>query len=393
MAPNHALVFGASGITGWAITNLIIQGYPTPETFGSVTALTNRPLSREAAQWPESDKLDIVSGINILTDKGQAGFEEELKAKVKHLPEVTHVYFFAYVMDPDGEKEVAINKEMLARALRAVDKLSPNLKFVVLPTGTKAYGVHLLDKFPFPNDLPLKESLPRIPEPYASQLFYFAQCDELRSLSKGKGWTWCDVIPDMIVGFVPQNNVYSLAQWLGLYLSLRREMYGEGSEVPFPGSEKSYKILCNDSSQDIVAKTSIIASLKPEKSGGERYNAADNAQPSSWSKKWPIICDYFGLKGVGPPAGDVGPDPVQFINENIDKWREIEKKHGLVTGRAGNERSYSGFPVFIMRLFDFDRHLDMTKVHEMMGDQKAEVDTKTAWYTAFDRYRKAKIIP
>jgi hypothetical protein len=35
----------------------------------------------------------------------------------------------------------------------------------------------------------------------------------------------------------------------------------------------------------------------------------------------------------------------------------------------------------------------MTKVHEMMGDQKAEVDTKTAWYTAFDRYRKAKIIP
>jgi hypothetical protein len=29
-----------------------------------------------------------------MTDKGQAGFEEELKARVKHLPEVTHVYFF-----------------------------------------------------------------------------------------------------------------------------------------------------------------------------------------------------------------------------------------------------------------------------------------------------------
>ena len=91
---NSQELTGASGITGWAITNLIIQGYPTPETFGSVTALTNRPLTREAAQWPESDKLDIVSGINIMTDKGQAGFEEELKTKVKHLPEITHVYFF-----------------------------------------------------------------------------------------------------------------------------------------------------------------------------------------------------------------------------------------------------------------------------------------------------------
>ena len=246
-------------------------------------------------------------------------------------------------MDLDGTKEVSTNKEMLSRAIRAIDKLSPNLKFVVLPTGTKAYGVHLLDKFPFSNDAPLKESLPRIPEPYASDLFYFAQCDELRDLSKGKAWTWCDMIPDMIVGFVPQNNVYSLAQWLGLYLSLHREMYGEGSEVQFPGSDKSYHILCNDSSQDVVAKTCIISSLRPEKTGGERYNAADNSQASSWAKKWPIICSYFNLKGVGPPEGGVGPDPAQFLTNNINKWKEVEKKYGLVTGRVGNPRSYTGF--------------------------------------------------
>lgn len=278
-----------------------------------------------------------------MTDKGQSGFEDELKSKVKHISDVTHVYFFAYIMNPDGEKESAINKELLSRAVKAVEKLSPNLKFVVLPTGTKAYGVHLLDKFPFANELPLTESHRRIPEPYASQMFYYAQCDELDALSKGKKWTWCDVIPDVVVGFVPQNNVYSLAQWLGLYLSLRREMEGEGAEVPFPGSQKSYEILCNDSSQDIVAKTAIIASLKPEKSGGQRYNAADNAQPSTWSKKWPIICKYFGLKGVPPPAGDVGPDPAGFLAENVDKWRDIEKKHGLVTGRVGNDRSFGGF--------------------------------------------------
>lgn len=35
----------------------------------------------------------------------------------------------------------------------------------------------------------------------------------------------------------------------------------------------------------------------------------------------------------------------------------------------------------------------MSKLHDMMGDKKEEIDTKTAWYTAFDRYKRAKIIP
>jgi hypothetical protein len=296
-------------------------------------------------------------------------------------------------MDIDPEKEVQINKELLSRAVRAAESLSVNLKFVVLPTGTKAYGVHLIDKFPFSNDLPLRESLPRIPEPYASQMFYYGQCDELAALSEGKSWTWCDVIPDVIVGFVPNNNVYSLNQWLGLYLSLVVELQGKGAEVQFPGTEESYTILCNDSSQDIVAKTAIYASLHPEKSAGQRFNAADSAQPSSWSKKWPIICAYFGLKGVGPPPGGCGPEPAQFLAEHVEDWRAVEKKYGLVTGRVGNDKSFSGFPTFIMKMFNFDRQLDMSRTHELMGDAKEEVDTQTAWYTGFDRYRKAKIIP
>ena len=85
---------GASGITGWAIVNDILNGFPTPETFDSVTALTNRPLSPEAAQWPASPKLQVVSGVDILTSKGQEGLEAELKEKVKNIDHITHVYFF-----------------------------------------------------------------------------------------------------------------------------------------------------------------------------------------------------------------------------------------------------------------------------------------------------------
>jgi hypothetical protein len=109
---NHALVFGkmvticftrtilirygsgASGIIGWATVKAILEGYPSDDAFDSVTALTNRPLSVEDALWTHSPKLDIVSGVNILTTTGQEGLEAELKERVAHLSEITHVYFF-----------------------------------------------------------------------------------------------------------------------------------------------------------------------------------------------------------------------------------------------------------------------------------------------------------
>lgn len=242
----------------------------------------------------------------------------------------------------------------------------------------------------------MKESLPRIPEPHASQMFYYNQLDLLKQLSQGKSWTFIDVVPDVIIGFVPNNNIYCLPQALGLYLSLYRHINGEGAKVVFPGTMKSWGILSNDSSQDILARFSIAAGLeegeKAQKIAGQSFNVADSNTPSSWSKKWPILCSYFGLVGVEPSEanGGSGPDPVAYVSENREKWFELEKKHGLQTGRVGNERSYGGFPYFIMTMFNFDRQIDQSKMHSIY---KEETTTQKAWYTAFDRFRQAKIIP
>jgi hypothetical protein len=72
----------------------LIEGYPNDSTFSQITALTNRPLTPEAAQWPPSKKLQVVSGLDLLTSKGQDGLEAEMKEKVKGIETVTHVYFF-----------------------------------------------------------------------------------------------------------------------------------------------------------------------------------------------------------------------------------------------------------------------------------------------------------
>ncbi|KAK3691343.1 hypothetical protein LTR37_018704 [Vermiconidia calcicola] len=390
---NHALVFGATGIQGWAIVNQMLEGYPSEDAFEKVTALTNRPIT-EKMLWPESKKLQIVSGINLLTDKGQEGLEQEMKERIPSIETVTHMFFFAYIFKEDPNQEITINIQLLERAVNASQHLATSLKFVLLPTGTKAYGVQCLDQFPFVDKLPLSEDLPRIPEPWQSQNFYYNMCDWLTQQSEGKSWTWCEIRPDMIVGFVPNNNVYCLAQTLACYLACFREVEGEGKECAFPGTETSWRNLSNDSSQDVIARFSIHCALNPETCGqGQAFNVADNSKPSSWSEKWPAICEFFGLKGTAPPAGGSGPAPGQYLSDHLKEWQEIEKKHGLATGRVGNDRSLAIFQYFIMTLLCFDRQLDLTNELKAWGEKAEEIDAKTAWWTAFRRFRDAKIIP
>jgi len=302
----------------------------------------------------------------------------------------------AYIFKADPAEEISENVELLKRAITAIEHLSKKLKFVVLPTGTKAYGVQCIAEFPFADKLPLSEDLPRIPEPWRSQNFYYNQTDWLDSQSNGKPWTWCEVRPDVVVGFVPNNNVYCLAQTLATYLSCYRELEGKGAECAFPGTEKSWKILSNDSGQDIIARFCIHAALHPETcGGGQAYNVASSSKPSSWAQKWPIICEFFGLKGTPPPAGGSGPQPGQYLTEHLQQWKDMENKYGLSTGRVGNDRSLAGFQYFIMTMFDFDRHLDLSKELKAwnQGGKAEEMDSKQTWWTAFERFRQAKIIP
>ncbi|KAF4784637.1 SirQ [Colletotrichum scovillei] len=398
-AEKHALVFGSSGITGWAIINAILQGYPSQDTFDSVTALTNRPISSEITQWPVSKKLHVVSGVNILKPGGQEALETDIRNKVENLRKITHVYFCAYIMNLDPAKECEINTELVKKAVTAIDRLSPSLQFVVLPTGTKAYGIHLIDHFPFAKNLPLRESLLRIPEPFGSQLFYYHQIDALSRLSEGRSWSWCEVRADTIVGFVPNNNIYCAAQTLGIYLSLFAEIEGKGADCPFPGNEKCWNNLSHESNQDILAKICIYASLQPHVTHKQKYNAGDNFESSSWRYRWPVICEYFGLKGTPPLPGRQAPQPEHYLVKHVEKWKEMEKKHGLVGGHIINDRTFIepthgvGMIYGLMNMLGFDRQLDMTQCHEMWGSSKEEIDTKSSWYTVFDRFRKARIIP
>ncbi|RAH80489.1 hypothetical protein BO86DRAFT_364813 [Aspergillus japonicus CBS 114.51] len=392
--PNHALVFGASGIIGWAFVNEILQDYPAPNTFSRVTAFTNRPLSPKISQWPPSDKLHLISNLDLIhTDP--TSLSTFLQSHLPDLETVTTVYFCAYIFSPDPAKETALNIHMLRTTVEVVESLCPNFRMLVLPTGVKAYGVHLLTSFPFATHLPLRETHPPLPEPHATQLFYTHQHALLQELSASKKWSYIDLRPDIVVGFVPNNNQHSLAQWLALYLSLYRYIHGRGAVVPFPGTERSWAARAQDSSQDVIARLGVFLSLQPRNEvGGQSFNVADTKVPGTWAGKWAVLCEYFGLVGVGPEEGE-GLDPAEFLLQHQAERGEMAREYGLKGGHGTAEDgvSLSHVPSFLMKGFDFDRPLDLGKMHRVWGDGAEERDARGTWWAVFDRYKAAGIIP
>jgi hypothetical protein len=87
---NVALVFGASGISGWAVTKCALS-YPTPTTFDRVIGLTNRPLPLEKSGLPDDPRLELHSGVNLRGSLNEV--LSQLQEKVPHLEDVTHVYY------------------------------------------------------------------------------------------------------------------------------------------------------------------------------------------------------------------------------------------------------------------------------------------------------------
>lgn len=86
-----AIIFGASGVSGWSFVNELFNDYPKSGIWDGVVAMTNRPLKQEDLLWPADKRLHIVSGVDLLDD--QANIEEALRNNVRDIDQITHVYY------------------------------------------------------------------------------------------------------------------------------------------------------------------------------------------------------------------------------------------------------------------------------------------------------------
>lgn len=218
-------------------------------------------------------------------------------------------------------------------------------------------------------------------------MFYYDQYDVLEELSKGQKWTFAEIRPDVIVGFVPGSNVMNLAYGIAFYLSLYRQVHGKGATVPFPGRLHGYHSTHTDTFQDILSKMEIYTALNRERwSNGSAFNIADG-EKVSWAQVWPGICSYFGLVGVEPQGDEkkVG----DFVRENQSAWNSLADEHGL---KKESVEAYNWtFAEFTLVDFDFDREYALDAARSIGFTES--IDTVQGYCTTFDRMVDANLIP
>ncbi|KAJ4208892.1 hypothetical protein NW759_013493 [Fusarium solani] len=378
----HALIFGASGISGWSLMNQA-RIYPSPTAFACITGTTNRPTSIGQLQIPYDDRIQLASGIDLTKSVDEV--VAALKEKVPHVDTVSHVFFTAYIPKDDFESLRTVNTSLLEVAVRAVETVSPKFEVFILQTGGKGYGLE------FPKEVnispPLKETHPRIPEPWASKIFYYTQYDLLKDLSHGKKWTFSEIRPDGIVGFAPGSNAMNMAQGIAIYLTMFKEVNGTGAKVPFPGYEHGYHSTHSDTFQDILSKMEIYAALNSDKCGdGGVFNVADG-KTITWAQVWPKLCEHFGLVGGRPDAS--ATPMLDFVKKNKQAWINVAKRHGL-NEKLIDEQGW-GHTHFMMVDFDFDRQYDLS--HARSVGFMEEIDTVDGYIQSWARMRAAKLLP
>jgi hypothetical protein len=409
---NHALVFGASGVSGWGIMHELVS-YPTSTTWTSIIGATNRPLSPAEAHLPDDLRISLVSGIDLTA--GVPEVARLLREKVKNIEKITHVFFTAYIHvtertfalikehglggavaeppqygTPDYHKLVTeSNVAIVKNATGALNEVAPNLQFFVMQTGGKHYG---MDSGPqaVPSLLnsPYEEERPRLTGDLAKPVFYYGQIDAMEEASKGKSWKFSETRPDVIVGFVPSLGSVSGqdgARVVALYLSLYRKIHGEGAECSFPGTQRSWTNSHTDSWQDTIAKVSIWTALNDY---AGPFNCVD--QPTTWKEKWPAICDFFGLKGDGPKAKPIEMmEPIQWVHGHKKEVEELIEENGLI-GDSWTNANWLFFWAILVVL-DYDKEYDMKKATGL--GFKDQASGAKGWLESFKRLREAKIIP
>ncbi|RSL43304.1 hypothetical protein CEP51_016379 [Fusarium floridanum] len=367
------LIFGASGISGWALMRECLS-FPSTETFSRVIGLSHRPLSKEAAHLPNDPRLELHSGLD-LTNRDQT---KEKLGSVPGIDDVTHVYFVAYTGHGGSPKDVVnVNATIVDNALIALNELCPKMEFF-------GYGIF---GFGWP-PAPWKEDLPRMPEPYASDIFYYAQCDVVARHAANKSWGWSEIRPSYLPGFVPHHNAMNVAQSLGLFLSYYRSMKGAGAECVFPGTPDSWTALRTESAQDLVAHIHIHVSLHTDKTSGRSFNVGDG-DPVSWELTWPVLCEYFGLKGVGPLAQKEGEIyGIEWLMAQKESWPDWTQEQGL-RKNALEDMQWDILQMILTLPVRIDYDLGASRE---IGFREI-LKPGEGYMVAFDRLREAQLLP
>ncbi|KAI9289595.1 hypothetical protein BC943DRAFT_356551 [Umbelopsis sp. AD052] len=378
MSKKCAIIFGANGISGIAMTKVLLAS----DEWGPIICVSRRPPQLEEAA--NDSRIQFVS-IDMVKSSA-----DDLASKISAAGAAIaqHAFFYTYIEKPDFKELNDVNKMLLEKALHALGLVSPKLKSFMLQTGAKYYGTHV-GGAELVQDFPWKEDAPRL----CKSCFYYDQEDLLETYAANKNWRYLITRPNVILG-VSKGNYMNFAVSIALYASLQKNLK---RDFIWPGNEVEYTTHFDHSSADNNSKFQVYISVNDKVPSGA-YNIKDE-EGTTFSELWPKIAEYFGLRIPEPHFNEKAKHPkeqstycqmplTKYAQEHKAKWHEIAKKHKLdpsaydyatwefVDGCAGRT---------------WPDYMSIEKARKY--GWKEERSTLQSYYEVFDELKKMKVIP
>lgn len=349
-----ALVVGASGIVGSAITQLLLDNH------WQVAALSRHPSQVAGVIPVAADLQDPASLSHALAD---------LKP--------THVFITTWSRQATEAENIRVNAAMVRNVLDAV-RPAKSVQHVALVTGLKhylgpfeAYGKGSLPQTPF------REDQGRLPV----ENFYYAQEDEVFAAAEKDGFTWSIHRPHTVTG-VAVGNAMNMATTLAVYATICKYT---GRPFVFPGSRVQWESLTDMTDARQLAKQQLWAATTPAASN-EAFNIT-NGDVFRWKWMWTRIAEYFGLSAADYPAA---PSPLETqMAADQAVWSQITAERGLKETDLNrlispwHTDADLGRPIEVVTDMSKCRGLGFTAYQA--SDQ--------AFYNVFDRLREERLIP
>ncbi|QZK88976.1 SDR family oxidoreductase [Flavobacterium sp. CHNK8] len=293
---NIALVVGATGITGSALSQqLINKGWTT---YG-------------LARNPSQDITGLQPVVANLLDL------DSLKLALQDITP-THIYITTWMRQDSELENIRVNSLMIRNLL---DVLSPkkSVQHVALVTGLKHYlgPFEAYAKEGFLPETPFREEQPRLD----IDNFYYAQEDEVYAAAARDGFTWSIHRPHTVIGKAV-GNLMNLGTTLAVYASICKAI---GKPFQWPGSEAQWNGLSDVTDAEVLAAHLIWASTT-EQAFNEAFNVV-NGDFFRWKWLWKKIGDSFGLEVKGYD-GTMHPLEQQMVQDS-EVWKKIATENGL----------------------------------------------------------------
>ena len=349
-----ALVVGATGIVGTAISRLLVdRGW-------QVAGLSRTPTEQDGVTAVTADLND----------------PEALKTALKGLAP-TYVYLATWSRQASEAENIRVNAAHVRNVLEALaaDGL---VRHVALVTGLKhylgpfeAYGKGTLPQTPF------REEQGRL----EVENFYYAQEDEVFAAAARDGFTWSVHRPHTIIG-VAVGNAMNMATTLAVHASICKHT---GRPFVFPGSTAQWNSLTDMTDAQQLARHLLWAATTPA-AANQAFNVV-NGDVFRWQWMWQRVAQWFDIHPA-PYPNETQPLEQQMAND-ADVWKTMAAQYGLK--EADISRLISpwhtdadlGRPIEVVT--------DMSKSRKLgFLDYQA---TDDAFFDVFTQLREARLIP